>query len=149
MPAGVLRFEGSNRLMRGANTTVPAAAIQLSGNSLIAGSFTLVIGANASLTVDHLTTIHGSVTVLGTLTTTAAGVTLTIKGALMLELGSTVNNPGTIRAGSLFDNGATIVGNAPPLIGAGASFTIQSLQMGGDPAFARQAQVGSRDFAAL
>jgi hypothetical protein len=58
-----------------------------------------------------------------------------------------LTNPGTIRAGSVVDNGATIVGNAPTVIGGGAGFAIHSLQVGSTAAevFARPAAVGSRD----
>jgi len=117
---GTIRLEGSNRAVLAGDIAFGIGLLEMNGSSSISGAATLTISSGSEVRFDHSSTIPGSVTVDGTLTVTSASVTLTINGTLALNAGGTLNNPGTLQVGAFVNNGGTINGNAPLLIGGGS-----------------------------
>lgn len=84
------------------------------------GAFIMANSPGGSITFGRTLTLPGSLLIGGALATTAANITVTINGDLILENGSAVDNPGSIQVrGNYLDQGANILKNAPVKITAG------------------------------
>jgi hypothetical protein len=110
-------LEGSNQLHFDGDVTLGGITWQVFGSSALSGASAVTIAEGAIVVIDHTTTFPGSMNVQGALTIQNASTTFTISGTLTLEATGIIANPGTIRAGAFVDNGGTIVGNAPVLLG--------------------------------
>ena len=81
--AGVIRFEGSNRLVLLGNATIGVGLLELAASSSsILGTGTLTVAAGAKLQIGHSTSFGGSIVVSGTLTN-ESGSTFTISFPLL------------------------------------------------------------------
>jgi hypothetical protein len=128
--AGTLRLEGANRLVLGGDTPWPEGLLDFAGSSSLAGAFQLALGPTGTLRFDHNSTIPGSIAVHGALTLTSSSVTVTIIQTLTLESTGVLNNPGTLQAGAFVNNGGTVNGNSPVVIGLPApAFAITTIEL--------------------
>jgi hypothetical protein len=127
--AGTLRFDSSTRLDLPSDVTLGISQVNFFANSGIAGSNLLTISAGSLILFDHSSTFSGSVTIDGGLTLNNSSATLTIAGTLTLDQSGVITNAGTVRVGAFVNNGGTIVGNAPVLIGAGQVAQITSIRL--------------------
>ena len=114
--SGTLRFEGGNRLILSADTTLNFGLVDFLGSSSLVSSNTLTIASGAIVRFDHNSTINGPVVVNGTLTLNNVSATLRINAALTLNASGTISNSGVIGAFAFVNNGGTISGNAPTII---------------------------------
>lgn len=90
------------------------------------GAFIMANSPGGSVTFARSVTLPGSLLIGGTLATTASNVAVTINGDLILESGSTVDNPGSIQVkGDYLNQGANIPKNAPLKIAGLAPLALQ------------------------
>jgi hypothetical protein len=98
----------------------------------LTGAFPLSNAPGGTLTFAKTMTVPGSVTVAGTMTLINAGFTVTISGTFTLEGTGTLNNPGTVQVQAFVNNGGTINGNAPIVIGGRPDVVIESISVPAD-----------------
>jgi len=123
---GANRFQAPISL--GSDLDLGALTVFFESSASVAGAFTIFNAADGTLTFNKSMTVPGSITVAGVLTVGSSGLTVTISETLTLEATGTINNPGTLQVGAFVDNGGTINGNAPVVIGLPAPvFAITSL----------------------
>ncbi|MCL4177942.1 MAG: Ig-like domain-containing protein [Verrucomicrobia bacterium] len=126
--AGTVRIYGANILAVNGTATSAVALLDLVDSSQVTGSGTLTIADGSTWQINNNITIPGSVIVHGTFKLTANSVTVTVQGTLVLEANGTINNPGTLRVGEFIDNGGTLIGN-PPLVIGPQSVRIDSIEL--------------------
>jgi hypothetical protein len=127
---GTLRFASPITLTTGINLSTLQVFFQDSAS--VSGVFSLSCEPGGSITFSKSMTIPGFVSVAGTLTVGAANLTVTISETLTLEATGVISNPGTLQVGVFVDNGGTIIGNAPVIIGLAAPvFAISRVQFEG------------------
>jgi hypothetical protein len=129
--AGTILLEGGNRVALTSDVALGTGLLDMTGNSSIAGAFTLTLAPGSTLRFDHSSTLPGSLTVNGTLLIASSSVTLTINGILTLQPTGILNNPGTVRVGAFVNNAPpdNIIGNAPVAISGFAPPQINGIQV--------------------
>jgi hypothetical protein len=81
------------------------------------GNYTLSNQPGGALTFNRSVTFPGSLNIGGSLSLASDTLTVTVSRYLTLQSGSTLNNPGKLQVGAFVDQGGTINGNLPIVIG--------------------------------
>jgi hypothetical protein len=89
------------------------------GSASVSGAYVMSNAPGGTITFNKSMTVPGSMTIAGTLTLASSSLTVSINGTSTLEATGVLNNPGTLRVGAFVNNGGSIIGNAPVVIGLG------------------------------
>jgi hypothetical protein len=114
---GSLQVGALAQLLMDTDVDFGNATVSFTGSSTITGSFRLSNSPGGVFSIDHDMTISGSMTIGGRLVLTTAQLTVSILRDLTLLPNGTIDNPGALRVGTFTDNGGTVVGNEPIIVG--------------------------------
>jgi hypothetical protein len=123
---GTVRFQTPIQL--GTDIDFGALNVILEGSATLSGDYLLSNRPDGTITFAKSMTVPGSLRIEGTLSLSSTSLTVTISGTLTLETGGVLNNPGTLRVGAFVDNGGTLIGNSPVVIGP-QSVRIDSIEL--------------------
>jgi hypothetical protein len=138
--AAGINFAGNGSLVlsRPITVTTPINVGQLKvtfdGAATVTGAFTFSNGSGGELHVNKTMTFPGNLTIGGLLRIANSTHTVTVAGTLTLAATGTIDNIGTLRVGAFVNQGGTLVGNAPVVVGLAANRvridTIELLESG-------------------
>ena len=115
--------EGALVISRPLTLTVPVdfddLKVTFDGAATVSGAFALSSGAGGEVHVNKGMTFPGDWNVAGLYRIADPAHTVTIAGTLTLASSGTIDNSGTLRVGAFVDNGGTLIGNAPVVVGLG------------------------------
>jgi hypothetical protein len=118
-----LSFSGTGELVvsRPVTLAVPvdfgALKVTFDSAATVSGAFTISNASGGELHVNKAMTFPGNMTIAGLLKIANAAHTVTVAGTLTLAGTGTIDNAGILRAGTFVDQGGTIIGNPPVVIG--------------------------------
>jgi hypothetical protein len=140
---GTVRFQTA--LQRGAEVDFGTLNVIFEGSASISGAYGMSNAADGTITLNKSMTIPGSAKIAGTLVLANSGLTVTISGTFILEATGVLNNPGTLRVGAFVNNGGTVNGNAPVVIGLSpSSLRINTVRFERGPASTEAAMQNAR-----
>ena len=125
---GTLQVQSSSRLALATDLNFGTLNVVFRDFPTVTGPFKLSNSPGGIMTFNSAITIPGSVEIAGTLVIPVTNVTVQINGTLTLAPSAVLNNAGTLRVGAFQNNGGTVIGNAPQILGL-ASQLIQILSL--------------------
>ena len=110
------------------NAVLAEGTLSLNDSSSVTGTGLFTLASAATLTLDHTVNMPGSLTATGTVLVANSSVVFTITNKLTLATGGVLNNPGTVQVGVYENDGGTVIGNAPIILGP-AGLVVSNLRL--------------------
>jgi len=126
---GQVELQSNARLALGTDVNFGTLDLVSRDSASVIGNFKLSNSPGGTFLFAGSSTIAGSVEIGGALTLGQANITLQINGTLTLAASGTLNNPGTVRVGSFLNNGGTVNGNTPIILGGAALQAVRITQI--------------------